>query len=126
MQKRTLSPSHRCCVHIKSLLRKRVPARSAGGKQRWQWVSPTPSKPDIGKGLYQTVHIIGTRASGYPSWPGVADSTQGRIHWRRPTAMLRFSLATLRRTIHSAVVNQIRSLLLERGLTLPKGRGYVD
>src|SRR5216683_8411006 len=29
----------------------------------------------------------------------------------------------MRRT---AVVNQIRSLLLERGLTLPKGRGYVD
>src|SRR5258708_2735269 len=26
----------------------------------------------------------------------------------------------------TAVVNQIRSLLLERGLTLPKGRGYVD
>src|SRR5467141_3942315 len=101
MQKRTLSPSHRCCVHIKSLLRKGVPARSAGGKERWQWVSPTLSKPDIGKGLYETVHIIRTRASGYPSWPGVSDSTQGRIHWRRPTAMLRFSLATLRRTIHS-------------------------
>jgi transposase len=29
----------------------------------------------------------------------------------------------MRRT---AVVNQIRSLLLERGRTLPKGRGYVD
>jgi transposase len=29
----------------------------------------------------------------------------------------------MRRT---AVVNQIRSLLLERGLTLPKGRSYVD
>ena len=29
----------------------------------------------------------------------------------------------MRRT---AVVNQIRSLLLERGLTLPKGRRYVD
>src|ERR1700719_4063229 len=26
----------------------------------------------------------------------------------------------------TAVVNQIRSLLLERGLTLPKGRRYVD
>ena len=53
-----------------------VPARSAGGKQRWQWVSPTLSKPDIGKGPYQTVHIIGTRASGHPSWPGVDDSTK--------------------------------------------------
>src|ERR1019366_3949537 len=51
--------------------------------------------------LPQTVHIIGTRASGYPSWPGVVDSTRGRIHWRRPSAILRFSLATLRRTIHS-------------------------
>jgi hypothetical protein len=29
----------------------------------------------------------------------------------------------MRRT---AVVNQVRSLLLERGLTPPKGRGYVD
>jgi len=29
----------------------------------------------------------------------------------------------MRRT---AVVNQIRSLLLERGLTLPKGRSHVD
>jgi transposase len=36
-----------------------------------------------------------------PSWPGVTDSTEGRIHWRRPTAILRFSLATLRRTIHT-------------------------
>src|SRR5438105_8061248 len=29
----------------------------------------------------------------------------------------------MRRT---AVINQIRSLLLERGITLPKGRRYVD
>lgn len=29
----------------------------------------------------------------------------------------------MRRT---AVVNQVRSLLLERGFTLPKGRSYVD
>jgi len=42
-----------------------------------------------------------TRASRYPSWPGVNDSTKGRIHWRRPTAIVRFSLATLRQTIHS-------------------------
>jgi len=28
-------------------------------------------------------------------------STKGRIHWRSPSAILRFSLATLRRTIHS-------------------------
>src|ERR1700688_906454 len=69
-----------------------VPARSAGGKQRWQWVSPTLSKPDIGKGLFQTVQFMRTKASGYPSWPGVTDSTQGRIHWRRPTAILVFRL----------------------------------
>jgi hypothetical protein len=31
----------------------------------------------------------------------VADSTEGRIHWRRPTAIEHFPLATLRRTIHS-------------------------
>src|ERR1700688_3898401 len=78
-----------------------VPARSAGGKQRWQWVSPTLSKPDIGKGLFQAVQFMRTKASGYPSWPGVADSTEGRIHWRRPTAIIRISLATLQRTIHS-------------------------
>src|ERR1700733_8215868 len=70
-------------------------------KKRWQWVSPTLSKPDTGKGRVQTVQFIGTRASGHPSWPGVADSTQGRIHWRRPSAILRFSLASLRRTIHT-------------------------
>jgi hypothetical protein len=29
------------------------------------------------------------------------DSPKGRIHWRSPSAILRFSLATLRRTIHS-------------------------
>jgi hypothetical protein len=68
---------------------------------RWQWVSPTLSKPDLGKGLFQAVQFIGTKASGHPSWPGVTDSTQGRIHWRRPAAILRFSLATLRRTIHT-------------------------
>src|ERR1700688_3792621 len=45
--------------------------------------------------------FLRTKASGYPSWPGVTDSTEGRIHWRRPTAILRFSLATLRRTIHT-------------------------
>src|SRR6266404_2678801 len=28
-------------------------------------------------------------------------STKGQIHWRSPSAILRFSLATLRRTIHS-------------------------
>jgi hypothetical protein len=28
-------------------------------------------------------------------------SIKGRIHWRSPSAILRFSLATLRRTIHS-------------------------
>jgi len=28
-------------------------------------------------------------------------TARGRIHWRRPTAIVRFSLATLRRTIHS-------------------------
>src|SRR5271167_1113164 len=33
-----------------------------------------------------------TKASGYPSWPGVSDSTKGRIHWRRPTAILLFTL----------------------------------
>ena len=32
----------------------------------------------------ETVQFIGTRASGYPSWPGVSDSTKGRIHLRRP------------------------------------------
>src|ERR1700676_232952 len=50
-----------------------------------------------------------TKASGHPSWPGVNDSTEGRIHWRRPTATLRFSLATLRRTIHS-VYNDVGSV----------------
>src|ERR1700730_3856847 len=42
-----------------------------------------------------------TQSSGYSSWSGVTDSTKGRIHWRRPTAILHFSLATLRRTIHT-------------------------
>ena len=37
----------------------------------------------------------------YPSWPGVDDSTEGRIPWRRPTAIVRFSLANLRRNMHS-------------------------
>ena len=78
-----------------------VLARSAGGKQRGQWIAPTLSKSDIGQGLYQTVLVIGTRVSGYPSWLGVDDSTEGRIHWRRPTAIVRFSLATRRGTIHS-------------------------
>ncbi len=59
-------------------------------------VSPTLSKPDIGKGRIQAVQFMRTKASGHPSWPGVIDSTEGRIHWRRPTAILRFSLATLR------------------------------
>ncbi len=36
-----------------------------------------------------------------PSWPGVLDSTKGRIHWRRPNRHLDFPLAILRRTIHS-------------------------
>ena len=40
----------------------------------------------------QAVKFMRTKASGYPSWPGVADSTEGRIHWRRPTAILRFRL----------------------------------
>ena len=35
-----------------------------------------------------------------PSWPGVLDSTKGRIHWRRPNRHLDFPLAILRRTIH--------------------------
>jgi len=35
-----------------------------------------------------------------PSWPGVL-TPQGRIHWRRPPVHPRFSLAILRRTIHS-------------------------
>src|ERR1700688_2937696 len=48
----------------------------------------------------QAVQFMRTKASGHPSWPGVTDSTEGRIHWRRPTAIHRFSLATLRRTIH--------------------------
>ena len=79
---------------------------SSGGQRSWPsisylWVSPTLSKPDTGKGRFQTAKFIGTRASGHPSWPGVADSTQGRIHWRRPSAILRFSLASLRRTIHT-------------------------
>jgi hypothetical protein len=64
-------------------------------------VSPTLSKPGIGKGLFEAVKFIGAKASGYPSWPGVTDSTEGRIHWRGPTAIPRFSLATLRRSIHS-------------------------
>jgi hypothetical protein len=38
-----------------------------------------------------------------PSWPGVADSTKVRIHWRRPNCHFQFSLATLRRTIHSDI-----------------------
>src|ERR1019366_5580981 len=78
-----------------------APSPSRSSEFVRQWVSPTLSKPDIGKGLHQTVHIIRTRASGYPSWPGVSDSTQGRIHWRRPSAIVRFSIATLRRTIHT-------------------------
>ena len=51
------------------------PVRSAGEKHRWQWVPPTLSKPDNVKGLFETVQIIGTRASGYPTWPGVADDS---------------------------------------------------
>ena len=36
-----------------------------------------------------------------PSWPGVPDSTKGRIHLRRPNHHPRFSLAVLRPTIHT-------------------------
>jgi len=36
-----------------------------------EWASPTLSKPDIGNGLFEAVQFIGTKASGYPSWPGV-------------------------------------------------------
>src|ERR1700687_2417623 len=50
--------------------------------------------------------------------PGVPDSTQGRIHWRRPTAILRFSLATLRRTIHS-VYNDVGSVKTHFSAHLP-------
>jgi hypothetical protein len=39
-----------------------------------------------------------------PSWPGVADSTKGRIHWRRPNCHLQISLANKRRTIHADIV----------------------
>ena len=98
VQERKLSRSRSC--HLKPRFRKQFSHRFARGK-RWQWVSPTLSKPDIGKGLFEAVQFMRTKASGYPSWPGVTDSTQGRIHWRRPTAVLRFSVATLRRTIHS-------------------------
>ena len=38
-----------------------------------------------------------------PSWPGVSNSIKGRIHWRRPTCQSQFSLATLRRTIHTDI-----------------------
>jgi hypothetical protein len=38
-----------------------------------------------------------------PSWPGVTDSTKGRIHWRRPTCHRQISLANKRRTIHTDI-----------------------
>jgi hypothetical protein len=91
MQGGTLSRFRPCCVHLKSRFRKTVPSRFACG-ERWQWVDPTLSKPAFGKGPYQTVQFIGTKASGCPSWPGVTDSIKGRIHWRRPTANLFFRL----------------------------------
>jgi hypothetical protein len=56
-----------------------------------RWISPTLSKPDTGEGRFEAVHSMRTRASGYPSWPGVNDSTQGRIHWRRPTVIAFFA-----------------------------------
>ncbi len=53
MQERKLSRSRSGCGHVKSRFRERVPARFAGGKQRWQWVDPTLSKPAIGNGLFR-------------------------------------------------------------------------
>jgi hypothetical protein len=35
-----------------------------------------------------------------PLWPGVEDSTNGRIHWRGPNCHCQISLANKRQTIH--------------------------
>src|ERR1700732_1439095 len=100
MQERTLSRPGSCDDKLKSLFREKSSCQVCWRKIEMAWVSPTLSKPDIGKGLFEAVQFIGTKASGYPSWPGVTDSTKGRIHWRRPSAILCLSLATPRRTLH--------------------------
>ena len=45
--------------------------------------------------------LIKEEGGRIPLWPGVVDSTKGRIHLRRPTCHSQISLATLRRTIHT-------------------------
>ena len=84
-------------------LRNNFPVRFAGEKCRWQWVSTHALGNLISsKGRFEAVQFIArTKASGHPSWPGVVDSTRGRIQWRRPPAIDRFLLASLRRTIQT-------------------------
>src|ERR1700730_8458229 len=64
-------------------------------------VYPALSKPDIGRGPSRPLRLGREESGRNPSWPGVADSTKGRIHWRRPNCHSQFLLAILRWTIHT-------------------------
>jgi len=62
------------------------------------------------------------RAQRIPSWPGVAHSNQGRIHWRRPFGHLHFLLATGRRTIHWRSLSELFGAIFGSGSCKPELR----
>jgi hypothetical protein len=70
------------------------------------------SKPDIGKGPYQAVQFMRTKASGYPSCPESLTPLKAKYISADQIVILRFSLATLRRTIRSDKTPFLRHYLV--------------
>src|SRR3981189_1261609 len=98
MQERTLSRSGSCTDNLKSLFRgKEIPARSAGGKCGYFPPTPSHGRSDLGKGPFTPVQLIGTKAGGHPSGGSTGLASERRSARQQLTAILRFSLATLRR-----------------------------
>jgi hypothetical protein len=101
MQERTLSRSRFCGDNLKALFRAKSSCQvcwrkiemAMGLSHAFETRNRKRSLP--GRQVYED------ESERISIMAGVTDSTEGRIHWRRPTAILRFSLATLRLTIHS-------------------------
>ena len=77
--------------------------RSAGDQQDDKTVEPGVLETCYTEQALEAVKLVRTRARRIPSSAQSNCSTRGRIHLRRPTCQLHFSLAARRRTIHSVL-----------------------
>ena len=91
MQERGISKPRSGQRRVRSRMKQNFPARSAGAAEMAQR-STRRFLNLISVEVFQGRLANKEESGRIPSWPGVTDSTKGRIHWRRPNCHSRFRL----------------------------------